>query len=133
MRPIVFRGAVVSIIARVNASLSRETKDKLALPERLTDRTIPNDFRSFRREGFRANRADSEPSDYHSKNSHTRYRTSPIVPVYDAKMTAVLEDKQGRSLWLGELKPPFWGSRYVTDSVVNHAARHIAAVLREME
>lgn len=47
------------------------------LPERLTDRTIVLD------------------------------RDGPSVPVYDAKMTAELEDRQGRSLWSGKLQPRF--------------------------
>ncbi len=62
------------------------------LPERLTDRTIVLD------------------------------RDGPSVPVYDAKMTAELEDRQGRGLWSGKLQPRFWGSRYVSGSIVNQAA-----------
>ncbi len=60
-----------------------------------------------------------------------KHRTS--VPVYDAKRTAELDDKQGRSLWSGNLKPRFGGSQYASDGVVNQAARHIVAVPRDRE
>jgi len=70
---------------------------------------------------------------YYNSNPRIRYRNSTTVPVYDAKMTAELEDKQGRSLWSGNLKPRLWGSQYVSDNVVNQAARHIIAVLRDRE
>jgi hypothetical protein len=70
---------------------------------------------------------------YYNSNPRIRYRTSASVPVYDAKMTAELEDKQGRGLWLGKLKPRFQGSQYVSDNVVNQAARHVADVLRHRE
>ncbi len=68
---------------------------------------------------------------YFNSNPRIRYRNSTSVPVYDAKMTVELEDKQGRSLWSGNVKPRFWGSQYVSDNVVNQAARHVADVLRE--
>ncbi len=67
---------------------------------------------------------------YHNSNPRIRYRNSASVAVYDAKMMVRLEDGQGRSLWLGNLKPHFWGSQYVSDNVVNQAARHAADVLR---
>jgi hypothetical protein len=70
---------------------------------------------------------------YYNSNPRIRYRNSTTVPVYDAKMTAELKDKQGRSLWSGKLKPRFWGSQYVSDNVVNQAARHVADVLRHRE
>jgi len=70
---------------------------------------------------------------YYNSNPRIRYRNSTSVPVYDAKLTAVLDDKQGRSLWSGNLKPHFWDSQYVSDNVVNQAARHIVAVLRDRE
>ena len=70
---------------------------------------------------------------YYNSNPRIRFRNSTSVPVYDAKMTAELDDKQGRSLWSGKLKPRFWGSQYVSDNVVNQAARHIVAILRDRE
>jgi hypothetical protein len=70
---------------------------------------------------------------YYNSNPRIRYRNSASVPVYDAKMTVELEDKQGCSLWSGKLKPRFWGSQYVSDNVVNQAVRHVEVVLRERE
>ncbi len=70
---------------------------------------------------------------YYNSNPRIRYRNSTSVPVYDAKMTAELDDKQGRSLWSGNLKPRFWGSQHVSDNVVNQAARHVEATLRERQ
>ena len=70
---------------------------------------------------------------YYNSNPRIRYRNSTIIPVYDAKMTAELEDKRGGSLWSGNLKPRFWGSQYVSENVVNRATRHIVTVLREIE
>lgn len=70
---------------------------------------------------------------YYNSNPRIRYRNSTTVPVYDAKMTAELEDKRGRNLWSGNLKPRFWGSQYVADNVVNQATRHIVTVLRDRE
>ncbi len=67
---------------------------------------------------------------YYNSNPRIRYRTSADVPVYDAKMTVELEDKEGRCLWSGALKPRFWGSQYVSDSIVNQAARHVSDILR---
>jgi len=67
---------------------------------------------------------------YFNSNPRIRYRTSAEVPVYDARMMVDLEDKQGRSLWSGKLKPRFWGSQYVSDNVVNQAARHVSEALR---
>jgi hypothetical protein len=67
---------------------------------------------------------------YYNSNPRIRYRNSASVRVYDAKMTVELEDKHGRILWSGTLKPRFWGSQYVSDNVVNQAARHVADVLR---
>lgn len=70
---------------------------------------------------------------YYNSNPRVRYRNSASVPVYDAKMTVELEDKQGRILWSGKLKPRFWGSQYVSDNVVNQAARHVADVLHDIK
>jgi hypothetical protein len=70
---------------------------------------------------------------YYSSNPRIRYRNSASVPVYDVKMTVELEDKQGRRLWSGKLKPRFWGSQYVSDNVVNQAAQHVEATLRERQ
>lgn len=70
---------------------------------------------------------------YYNSNPRIRFRNSTSVPVYDAKTTAGLDDKQGRSLWSGNLKPRFWGSQYVSDNVLNQAARHIVAILRDRE
>jgi hypothetical protein len=71
--------------------------------------------------------------DYYNSNPRVRYRNSASVRVYDAKMTVELEDKQGRVLWSGKLKPRFWGSQYVSDNVVNQAARHVADVLHDIK
>lgn len=70
---------------------------------------------------------------YYNSNPRVRYRNSASVPVYDAKMSIVIADVQGRCLWFGTLKPRFWGSRYVSDNVVNQAAQHVLDVLRERE
>jgi hypothetical protein len=70
---------------------------------------------------------------YYNSNPRVRYRNSASVRVYDAKMTVELEDKQGRVLWSGKLKPRFWGSQYVSDNVVNQAARHVADVLHDIK
>lgn len=70
---------------------------------------------------------------YYNSNPRVRYRNSASVRVYDAKMTVELEDKQGRILWSGTLKPRFWGSQYVSDNVVNQAARHVADVLHDIK
>ena len=67
---------------------------------------------------------------YYCPNPRIRYRDSSCVAVHDAKMTLELEDPQGLRLWSGSLKPRFWGSQYVSDNVVNQAARNIAEVLR---
>ncbi len=68
---------------------------------------------------------------YYNSNPRIRYRNSTSVAVYDAKMTVELEDRQGRSLWSGNLKPCFWGSQYVSDNVVNQASHHVIEVLRQ--
>jgi len=70
---------------------------------------------------------------YYNSNPRIRYRNSASVPVYDARMTVELEDKQGRILWSGKLKPRFWGSQCVSDNVVNQAARHVADVLHDIK
>ena len=58
---------------------------------------------------------------YFNSNPRVRYRNSASVPVYDAKMSVVIADRQDRCLWSGTLKPRFWGSQYVSDNVVNQA------------
>jgi len=70
---------------------------------------------------------------YYNSNLRVRYRNSANVRVYDAKMTVGLEDKKGRILWSGTLKPRFWGSQYVSDNVVNQAARHVTNVLHDIK
>ncbi len=70
---------------------------------------------------------------YYNSNPRVRYRNSSSVRVYDAKMTVELEDRQGLMLWSGTLKPRFWGSQYVSDNVVNQAARQVADVLHEIK
>ncbi|SPE28385.1 exported hypothetical protein [Candidatus Sulfotelmatomonas gaucii] len=67
---------------------------------------------------------------YYNSNPRIRYRNSASVAVYDAKMMVRLEDRGGHDLWSGNLTPRFWGSQYVSDNVVNQAARHVADVLR---
>jgi hypothetical protein len=67
---------------------------------------------------------------HHHSNPRIQYSTSGDVPVYDARMTVVLEDSHGRPIWSGNLKPRFWGSQYVCDNVVNQAARHVSEALR---
>lgn len=67
---------------------------------------------------------------YYNSNPRIMYRNSTSVAVYDAKMTVELEDRQGHSLWSGNLKPRFWGSQYVSDNVVNQVSHHIIEVLR---
>ena len=62
---------------------------------------------------------------HHHSNPRIRYSTSGDVPVYDAKMTLVLENSHGHPIWSGNLKPRFWGSQYLCDNVVNQAARHV--------
>jgi hypothetical protein len=69
----------------------------------------------------------------YNSNPRVRYRNSASVRVYDAKMTVQFEDKKGRILWSGALKPRFWGSQYVSDNVVNQAARHVADVLHDIK
>ena len=70
---------------------------------------------------------------YYNSNPRIRYRNSASVAVYDARMTVELEDRQGRPLWSGNLKPRFWGSQYVSDNVVNQVSRHVIEVLRQRE
>lgn len=67
---------------------------------------------------------------YYNQNPRIRYHTTADVPVYDAKMTVELADRQGRCLWSGKLKPRFWGSQYVSNNIVNQAARHVSDILR---
>lgn len=67
---------------------------------------------------------------YYNSNPRIRYRNRASVAVYDAKMTVELEDRQGRPLWSGNLKPRFWGSQFVSDNVVNQASHHVIEVLR---
>lgn len=66
---------------------------------------------------------------YYNSNPRIRYRNATSVPVYDAKMSLVLKDTQGRVLWSGILKPRFWGSQYVSDNIVNQAAHHVVEEL----
>ena len=67
---------------------------------------------------------------YYNSNPRVRYQNSASVAVYDAKMIVRIEDSGGHSLWSGNIKPRFWGSQYVSDNVVNQAARQVADVLR---
>ena len=67
---------------------------------------------------------------YYNSNPRIRYRNGASVAVYDAKMVLRLDDRTGHCVWTGNLKPRFWGSQYVSDNVVNQAARHVADVLR---
>ena len=67
---------------------------------------------------------------YYNSNPRVRYRNSASVAVYDAKMELRLDDRSGHRVWIGYLKPRFWGSQYVSDNVVNQAARHVTDALR---
>jgi hypothetical protein len=77
--------------------------------------------------------AQMRPTGYYNSNPRVRYRNSASVPVYDAKMSVVIANGQGRCLWSGTIKSRFWGSQYVSDNVVNQAARHVVDVLRQRE
>ena len=67
---------------------------------------------------------------YCNPNPRVRYRNSSSVPVYDAKMTLEVENKQDNCVCSDEVKPRFWGSQYVSDNVVNQAAERISRLLR---
>ncbi len=67
---------------------------------------------------------------YYNSNPRIHYRNSTSVAVYDARMMVELQDRRGRRLWSGNLKPRFWGSQYISDNVVNQAARHVSEILR---
>jgi hypothetical protein len=66
-------------------------------------------------------------------NARSRFRMGRTEAVFDAKMVVEVDDSQGRILWSGRLKPRFWGSQYVSDNVVNLAARRVADVLRQKQ
>lgn len=67
---------------------------------------------------------------YSCGNRRPSYLNRNCFPAYDAKMMLKLEDSRGQTLWLGKLKPRFWGSQYISDNVVNQAAKHIVEVLQ---
>lgn len=67
---------------------------------------------------------------YHHSNPRIPYRTSGDTPVYNAKLSLTLRNRQGNVLWSASFKPRFWGSQYVSDNVTNQGVCHLEKTVR---
>jgi hypothetical protein len=67
---------------------------------------------------------------YYHSDIRNRYRTSGDTPVYTARLSLSLTNRQGNVLWSASFKPRFWGSQYASDNVTNQAICHLEKIVK---
>jgi hypothetical protein len=67
---------------------------------------------------------------YYHSDPRIRYRTSNDTPVYTARLSLSLTNRQGNILWSASFKPRFVGSQYVSDNVTNQAVCQLGRIVR---
>lgn len=67
---------------------------------------------------------------YYHSDPRIRYRTSRDAPVYTARLSLSLTNRQGNVLWSASFKPRFCGSQYVSDNVTDQAICHLRKIVR---